>query len=115
MLSVATPFSLSFSTSRYPQQQKQQGQQEVELATGEQQQQQQKVTTTTMMTVRVAAEEWVPHIAVSQDSQGNITIRGPMANLLTLLARALNFRCVVSHGGLIFIVLVCVCVYVFIP
>ncbi|XP_071530496.1 probable glutamate receptor [Panulirus ornatus] len=42
--------------------------------------------------VRVAAEEWVPHIAVSQDASGNITIRGPMANLLQALAKALNFR-----------------------
>ncbi|KAG7176580.1 Glutamate receptor-like 46 [Homarus americanus] len=42
--------------------------------------------------LRVAAEEWVPHIAVTEDNHGNITIRGPMANLLHALASALNFR-----------------------
>ncbi|XP_063840377.1 glutamate receptor ionotropic, kainate glr-3-like [Scylla paramamosain] len=41
--------------------------------------------------LRVAAEEWVPHIAVVDLGGGNFTIRGPMANLLHALAQALNF------------------------
>ncbi|KAK4312415.1 hypothetical protein Pmani_016169 [Petrolisthes manimaculis] len=73
-------------TSTSPQQKQNQGQQELESTVEDQQQKE------VMMTVRVAAEEWVPHIGVSQDTHGNITIRGPMANLLTLLAKALNFR-----------------------
>ena len=42
--------------------------------------------------LRVAAEEWVPHIAVMDLGDGNFTIRGPMAKLLDALAHALNFR-----------------------
>lgn len=42
--------------------------------------------------LRVAAEEWVPHIAVVDLGDGNFNIRGPMANLLHALAAALNFR-----------------------
>ncbi|KAK3853995.1 hypothetical protein Pcinc_039494 [Petrolisthes cinctipes] len=76
-------------TSTSPQQKEKQGQQELELTVEDHEQQQQKKV---MTTVRVAAEEWVPHIGVSQDIHGNITIRGPMANLLTLLAKAINFR-----------------------
>ncbi|MPC31072.1 hypothetical protein E2C01_024350 [Portunus trituberculatus] len=41
--------------------------------------------------LRVAAEEWVPHIAIVDLGGGNFTIRGPMANLLHALAQALNF------------------------
>lgn len=44
------------------------------------------------MVLRVAAEEWVPHIAVVDLGGGNFNIRGPMANLLDALATALNFR-----------------------
>ncbi|XP_045615622.1 glutamate receptor ionotropic, delta-1-like [Procambarus clarkii] len=42
--------------------------------------------------LRVAAEEWVPHIRVMEDPPGNVTISGPMANLLQTLADALHFR-----------------------
>ncbi|ROT82197.1 olfactory ionotropic receptor IR7 [Penaeus vannamei] len=42
-------------------------------------------------TLRVAAEEWVPHIAVREDRGGNISISGPMANLLHALSSALGF------------------------
>lgn len=42
--------------------------------------------------LRVAAEEWVPHIAIVDLGDGKFTIRGPMANLLRALAHALNFR-----------------------
>lgn len=45
-----------------------------------------------MGVVRVAVEEWVPHVGVTQDTEGNIAISGPMANLLQALAQALNFR-----------------------
>ncbi|KAA0188335.1 Ionotropic receptor 138 [Hyalella azteca] len=40
----------------------------------------------------VAAEEWVPHIAVREDPVNGIVISGPMANLLDALARAMNFK-----------------------
>ncbi|XP_064111241.1 probable glutamate receptor [Macrobrachium nipponense] len=48
--------------------------------------------TGTPLIIRVAAEEWVPHIAVTEDANGKITISGPMANLLNALAKSLNFQ-----------------------
>lgn len=48
--------------------------------------------------VRVAVEEWVPHVAVTRDDHGNITIRGPMANLLMALSQALNFRYILVYN-----------------
>ncbi|XP_053634134.1 glutamate receptor-like isoform X2 [Cherax quadricarinatus] len=44
------------------------------------------------VTLRVAVEEWVPHIGVREESPGNVIISGPMANLLQSLAHTLNFR-----------------------
>uniref|UniRef100_A0A6A7GA25 Glutamate receptor n=2 Tax=Hirondellea gigas TaxID=1518452 RepID=A0A6A7GA25_9CRUS len=41
----------------------------------------------------VAAEEWVPHIAVREDPEtGEVFISGPMANLLDTLAASINFK-----------------------
>ncbi|XP_045110455.1 glutamate receptor U1-like isoform X3 [Portunus trituberculatus] len=41
--------------------------------------------------LRVAVEEWEPHVKVREASDGTITISGPMANLLNALADTLNF------------------------
>ncbi|XP_063872913.1 glutamate receptor U1-like [Scylla paramamosain] len=41
--------------------------------------------------LRVAVEEWEPHVKVMTASDGTITISGPMANLLKALAETLNF------------------------
>ncbi|CAL4123131.1 unnamed protein product, partial [Meganyctiphanes norvegica] len=45
----------------------------------------------TTRTLRVAVEEWSPHILVTE-VDGNITIKGPMANLLFSLTKAINFK-----------------------
>ncbi|XP_064100968.1 glutamate receptor U1-like [Macrobrachium nipponense] len=43
------------------------------------------------VTLRVAADEWQPHIKVTEDKNGNIQLFGPMAELLESLSYALNF------------------------
>ncbi|XP_071533139.1 probable glutamate receptor isoform X2 [Panulirus ornatus] len=42
--------------------------------------------------LRVAVEEWVPHVKVREGKGGHLSIQGPMANLLQALAVALNFE-----------------------
>lgn len=42
--------------------------------------------------LRVAVEEWIPHVKVDSTEDGQIVIQGPMANLLNSLAKALNFK-----------------------
>nr|XP_045611739.1 probable glutamate receptor [Procambarus clarkii] len=42
-------------------------------------------------TLRVAVEHWEPHVIV-QEHEGIVTISGPMAHLLTVLSRAINFK-----------------------
>lgn len=44
------------------------------------------------VSMRVAVEEWEPHVRVVTAPDGSITISGPMADLLNTLAQALNFR-----------------------
>ncbi|XP_076373361.1 glutamate receptor ionotropic, delta-2-like isoform X1 [Tachypleus tridentatus] len=41
--------------------------------------------------LRVAVEEWEPWVWVKETEDGNVTIRGPMADVLNILAKAANF------------------------
>ncbi|XP_047468311.1 glutamate receptor U1-like [Penaeus chinensis] len=43
-------------------------------------------------TLRVAVEQWIPHVEVTAYLDGSFRIRGPLANLLDLLASTLNFN-----------------------
>ncbi|KAK3878143.1 hypothetical protein Pcinc_017204 [Petrolisthes cinctipes] len=43
------------------------------------------------VTLRVAVEEWVPHVRVTERRDGTLNIQGPMAKLLDALATYLNF------------------------